>query len=287
MTDRAAADDEWAGERVARWLRQAPGLERQMEQVSERLFVAARIRPGETVLDVGCGTGPTTREAARAVGPTGRVTGVDISDEMLAAAASHPEEAAAAPIEWVVADAVAWPASPEGAYDLVISRFGVMFFSDPAAAFARLAGAARPGGRLAMAVWSRRDESELFELPLQVAVRALRGRGTEPAVPPLDAGPFSLHDPAELSALLGRAGWRDVQVAPVDLFVPFGGGAPPHEAASAALDFGPTRLVTTGLSERDLAEVQRALATAFAEHVDADGHVTLQCRIHVVTARRG
>jgi len=186
----------------------------------------------------------------------------------------------------MAADPVTWSEAPEAAYDLVISRFGVMFFSDPIAAFARLARAARPGGRLVMAVWSRRDESELFELPLHVAVQALRGRGVDPAVPPRDAGPFSLHDGAGLSLLLGRAGWRDVRVEPVDLVLRFAGGVSPDGAAAAALDFGPTRLVMTGVSELDSAEVQRALAHAFAEHLDAEGYVILQCRVHVVTAQR-
>src|SRR4051812_19646648 len=160
----------WDGDRVARWLRQAAGVEGQLAPVSDVLFAAARLQPGESVLDVGCGTGPTTYAAAAAVGPTGHVCGLDISGEMLAAAASAPpadaDPAASAPIEWLEADPVAWsPPGPDR--DVVLSRFGVMFFSDPAAAFANLARATRAGGRLAFACWQRRDESDLFRVPFE------------------------------------------------------------------------------------------------------------------------
>ena len=170
--------EEWSGERVARWLRQAPGLERQLAPVSEVLFEAARLRPGESVLDVGCGTGPTTFAAARAVGPTGRVWGLDVSGEMLAAAravAGERADAAAAPVDWVEADAVTWLAEA-AAHDVVLSRFGVMFFSAPLAAFTNLARATRAGGRLAFASWRRRDESELFAVPLHATLGVLRSR---------------------------------------------------------------------------------------------------------------
>jgi SAM-dependent methyltransferase len=279
-------DEGWSGARVARWLRQAAGLEAQFRAVSDRLFANARLQPGEAVLDVGCGTGPTTRVAAAAVGPTGRVTGLDISDEMLEMAAASPVLVDEAPIEWVVGDAVTWN-PPEAAFDIVISRFGVMFFSDPPAAFATLARATRRGGRLAMVVWARRDESELFDVPFQVAVATLRQQGADPVVPPDDSGPFSLQDPDAVSAVLGGAGWRDVNVESVDLVLPMVGGVPAAEAAVAAVDFGPTRMVMTGASAEDEAAVREALAETFGGYLDAAGHVMLQARIRLVTAQRG
>src|SRR5204862_3185844 len=127
-----------------------------------------------------CGTGATTLEAARAVGPTGRVRGLDVSGEMLAAAAAaaaaQDGTGAIAPVDWVEADAVKWV--PDGPpYDAVISRFGVMFFSDPVAAFSNLAEATGVGGRLAFAAWQRRDDSALFSVPLYAALEVLRSRG--------------------------------------------------------------------------------------------------------------
>jgi SAM-dependent methyltransferase len=279
------AEDAWAGDRVARWLLHAAGLERQLAPVSDVLFAAAALRPGERVLDVGCGTGPTTHRAAREVGPAGHVTGLDISAEMLTAAAAQPDQDGAAPLAWVAADAVGW--QPERhAFDVVLSRFGVMFFSDPAAAFRTLATATRPGGRLAMAVWTRRDESELFAVPLHAALGELRRRGVTVEEPPDDDGPFSLHDPATVTALLTEAGWSHVTCTPHRLMLHLFGGLDAASAAAAATDSGPTRLVTAQLDDGHRAAVTAAITSAFAGHLDAGGHVYLRARILVVTAAR-
>jgi SAM-dependent methyltransferase len=280
-----SGEDAWAGERVARWLMWAAGLERQLAPVADALFAAAALRPGERVLDVGCGTGSTTRRAAGEVGPNGRVVGLDVSAEMLAAAAAEPERDGAAPLEWVAADVVTW--QPDGrAFDVVLSRFGVMFFSDPAAAFTRMSTATRPGGRLAMAVWARRDESELFAVPLHAALGELSRRGVPVQAPPADDGPFSLHDPATVTALLTAAGWSHVQCTPHRLVLPFGGGLDPASAAVAALDLGPTRLVAAQLDADDRAAVTTAIVTTLTRYLGAGGHVHLGARILLVTAIR-
>jgi SAM-dependent methyltransferase len=285
MTD-PGEDDAWAGDRVARWLRQSEGLERQLAPVSEVLFGAVGLAPGERVLDVGCGTGPTTRQAAGLVGPSGAVTGLDVSADMLAAAAGVAVPPGAAPITWTTADVVAW-SPPDGAYDAVISRVGVMFFSDPPAAFAHLAAAVRPGGRLALAVWVRRDESDLFGVPLHATLEVRRRHGLDdPDGIPQEGGPFSLGDVAVAIALLEGAGWADVTGTTHQLALPFGGGLAPEPAAGAAADFGPTRIAFEDLADDVRAEARAAIADAFRSHVDARGHVVLGGRINLLTARR-
>lgn len=264
--------EDWSGERVARWIRQSQGLERQLAPVSEVLFAAADLQQGERVLDIGCGTGPTTRRAAALVGPHGDVTGLDVAVEMLEAARTTAPERGSAPIEWLAADAARW--EPSRSYDAVISRFGVMFFSDPVAAFRTLA---RASSRLAVAVWARRDESDLFRVPLRAAL----GVVGENADLPDDAGPFSLHAPRPL---LEAAGWGDVEVVRRTLMLPFAGGLSPEAAAVAALDFGPVRTITTDLDERSRDAVKAAIAQAFEGHVDAGGHVVLSGQVNVVTA---
>lgn len=279
----ASKDDPWADERVARWLRQAPDLEHRLGPVADVLFAAAALQPGERVLDVGCGTGPTTRRAAREVGPTGHVVGLDIADAMLAAAAAEPVEDGAAPLEWVTADVVGW--QPDGhPVDVVISRFGVMFFSDPAVAFATLAAATRPGGRLALAVWASRDESDAFAVPLRAALAALQRRGAAVEIPPHDGGPFSLHDPATVTTLLTEAGWSDVRCTPHQLTLPFAGGQ--DAVAASTLDLGPVRLVADQVDDDDRAAIVTAISAALADHLDGDGQINLGALIKVITANR-
>lgn len=281
MTD-AQEEDGWSGERAARWVRRSVGLEQQLAPVSGVLFAVAALRAGEAVLDVGCGTGPTTRRAAVEVGTSGRVTGLDIAAEMLAAAASAPAGPGVAPIEWVEADAVTWE-PPSAAHDVVLSRFGVMFFSDPAAAFAALARSTRAGGRLAIATWARRDESELFAVPLRAALDVL-DRGDTGL--PDDAGPFSLHDPAEISGLLEGTGWGEVRTEVHRLPLLFVGGAEPADAAGSALDFGPMLNLTAELDDRSRSRVVAAIAEAFEDHLDGDGHVVLGGTVLLTTASR-
>lgn len=273
---RLVQDEGWSGERVARWIRQADSLERQLAPVSDLLFDAAGLQPGESVLDVGCGTGPTTRTAAALVAPTGRVTGLDISPEMIEVARQVPVDG----VDWLVTDAVSWLPEP-GTYDVVISRFGVMFFSDPVAAFTALSTATRPGGRLAVAVWGRRDDSELFGVPLWAVLRAL-----DLQAPQDDEGPFSLHDRDVVTALLHRSGWTDVEVSVRTTVLAMGGGLPVAQAATASMDFGPTRLVTTDLAPQDRAVAERAIRDAYSQHLDLEGHVVLSGRVHVVTGSR-
>ena len=140
------------------------------------------------------------------------MVGADVSADMLAAAAADDLPVGAAPITWVEADAATWDPGTER-FDIVISRFGLMFFADPRAAFANLGNAVRPGGRLVAAVWPPRPASALFEVPLAAALAELTAAGIAPEVPPPDEGAFSLGDPAAVGALLRAAGWSDADVA--------------------------------------------------------------------------
>ena len=275
----------WADERVQRWLAQADALDRQMAPISKLLFQGAALQPGERVLDVGCGSGPTTRRAATVVGPTGSVIGLDIARAMLDAAAAEPTEPAAAPIEWIEADVARWDPAIDPV-DAVISRFGVMFFDDPVRAFGALASATRPGGRLCAVVWDRRDRSPVFQVPFTVVTQVLDGMGLTPEPLAVDAGAFSLHDPDVVAGLLGGAGWDGVTAEPLAVELRVGGGLAPEEAADAALWIGPSRILSDGLDPEQHRQVRDALAAEMADHVDASGHVVLGGSVVRITARR-
>ena len=275
----------WPGDRAARWVRMADRLERQLAPVGDLLFDAARLEPGLRVLDVGCGTGPTTRRAAALVGREGAVTGVDISPEMLAAARRAMSlEDDAAPIQWVEADAATWDPDP-AQFDVVISECGVMFFAEPTAAFTNLARLTVEGGRFCAAAWAERSRSPLFELPLSVALAEIERAGVDVDVPSPTAGPYSLGDGAEVEQLLAAAGWTDVRWEPHPMRLPVGGGSDPVDAARGSLEFGPTRIVMDGVGDALRETVCEALARAYEDHVE-NGEVVLEATPVIISALR-
>src|SRR4051794_15557672 len=168
------------------------------------------LQPGQRVLDIGCGSGPTTIELARRVGADGNALGIDIAPTMTAAAA---EQAAAAGVPNVTFRAADAQVDDLGAlFDAAYSRFGVMFFDDPDAAFANIHRAMRPGGALAFSCWHNVLGNEWMFVPAS-AVVAVTG-----ALPPLpgpgEPGPFSLEDPARVEALLTGAGFTEIDITP-------------------------------------------------------------------------
>jgi SAM-dependent methyltransferase len=164
----------------------------------EHLRAAYGISSGDSVLDVGCGTGLTTREAARAAAP-GRVVGVDVSERMLERAR---ELTSADNVRYELGDAQVHRFDP-GVFDVAISRFGTMFFADPPAAFANLATALRPGARLVLLVWQRREDNDWL-----LEIDAALGDARQPPAPGMD--PCSLGDPAATKRLLEGAGFAGI-----------------------------------------------------------------------------
>jgi SAM-dependent methyltransferase len=183
--------------------------ERHTGPFGDAALAAAAPAAGERVLDVGCGCGSATVALGNAVGPAGQVLGIDLSAAMLARAEQRAKAAGLGHVTFRRADAQTGDLRP-GSQDLVFSRFGVMFFADPPAAFARLRRALRPGGRIAFACWQVPSANPWMALPNRAAIRFF---GLAP--PPHDApGPFSLADPDRTSAVLGAAGFTSVSIRP-------------------------------------------------------------------------
>ena len=172
-----------------------------------QLLASAVLNPGERVLDVGCGNGAISLEAARAVRPGGRATGLDLSAPMLGVAQRRAEEQGV-DVDFIQGDAQT--ASFDQLFDIVLSRFGVMFFDDPGMAFANLAEATRPGGRLCFVCWQEMFANEWIAVPAMAMVAHV---GIPELPEPGAPGPFALADAQRTRGLLGSAGWSEVTVA--------------------------------------------------------------------------
>jgi SAM-dependent methyltransferase len=200
----------WNGDAGRSWAALGAITDAMLEPVGAPLLELAD-ESTASVLDVGCGTGATTVALARRLGEGGSCLGVDISEPMLAAARDRAEREGLS-IEFVVADVEEHPFAPES-IDAIVSRFGVMFFADPVAAFANLARAARPGGRLRFVCWRDPAENPFMTAPERAAADLL------PEVQPRVAnapGPFGLADPDRTRDILEKAGWDRVELTEFD-----------------------------------------------------------------------
>ncbi len=267
----------WDGSDGDRWVRQADRYDAAIMDYREELLAAAGIRAGESVLDVGCGCGWSTVQAARD-SAGGRVLGVDLSGGMLGVA---DERARAAGLEWIAfqqADAQVHPFD-EDAFDVVISSFGVMFFADVEAAFENIGRAVRPGGRLAFVAWTPMPGNEW-----QAAVRDALAMGRDLPAPPAGApGPFAFGDPSRAVAALETAGFVEVGVQEVERR--FRLGADPDDAWEFLRHTGPVVGLTETLDEASLAEARSRLHDVFVGHRDDDG-VSLGSSAWLITARK-
>ena len=280
----ALGADAWRGRLSTDWLSQAERLEAMLAPVDDVLLALAAPISGEVALDVGCGRGVTTRRVADLVGSSGQVFGVDVSAELIEAARAVGPGAGGAPVEWIAADAAAVSLDVE--VDLVVSRFGVMFFDDPVVAFSNLRRLTSPGGRLAVAVWQPRTRSEFQRRSLETAVTAAARMGIELSLPAPVSGPFRYGDVDWFRGVLERAGWDEVEFdeSQLDLYVG-GQGTSPAEAAALGMGNGPLAMLTGRLDSTVRAVIEHEVALDLEQAWDGFG-VRLAAGISIVRARR-
>lgn len=260
------------------WVELTDLLDRQIEGLGQLAVGALAPRPGERLIDVGCGCGQTTLALAGRVSPGGEVTGLDISRQMLAVARQRAAGAGVANARFLEADAQTQTfeaASYEGLY----SRFGVMFFADPKAAFGNLLQALKPGGRLAFVCWRSGAENAWMSEPMGAAAARMP---PGPAPPDPNApGPFAFADGERLRGILEKAGFADIDIQPVDAPV---GGNSLADSLTLALRIGP---LGARLREAPdlMPQVTDAVRDALARHVQ-DGKVWMRGAVWIVTGRR-
>ncbi len=260
------------------WAALQDRLDSQIQPLGEAAIEALRLKAGERVVDIGCGCGQTSLALAERVGAAGSVLGVDISRPMLAVARRRIAEQSLPQASVIEADAQTHAFEAE-AFDAVFSRFGVMFFADPTAAFANMLKGLRRGGRLGFVCWRPFAENPWMAVPLAAAAHHF----PDPAPPPdpLAPGPFAFADPARLHAILSDAGFADVTVTAQDKAI----GAPNlDQAVETALKVGPLGALLREHPEK--AEmVVSAIRQALAAYATPDG-VRLGSATWIVAARR-
>ncbi|MFJ6621422.1 class I SAM-dependent methyltransferase [Kitasatospora sp. NPDC091335] len=275
-----AQSEAWNGEEGRYWSDHHDRWNAVNEGFDHPLLTAAAITPGDRVLDVGCGAGQTTRLAARAA-THGSALGLDLSGPMLARARALAAEEGLHRITFEQGDAQVHPL-PAAGFDVAISRFGIMFFADPVAAFATIGRALRPGGRLAFVCVA--DPIRCEWVQVHGAARAALPLPPEDAGTPAGPGMFSLADPAEIRRVLGAAGFTGVRAETVEADGHFGRDA--ADAAGHLLGSGPGQHLVGQLGGPGGADrVRAALAAALAPYERPTG-VHLRTAAWLVTATR-
>jgi SAM-dependent methyltransferase len=269
----------WNSEPGRRWIACQEALDQRFGPLTDLLIARARILSGECVVDVGCGTGATTSQLAGCVGAHGSVLAVDISEPLLAVARRRVMQSSHANVRFVRDDAQTHRFE-RGCYDLVMSRFGVMFFDDPVSAFRNLLGALRAGGRLTFVCWGPLEDNPYFGIPLQVGIEKLGPPEPRPARAP---GPMALSEPDYIEEILDGAGFADIAIDRASTWLP---GA--QSARDEAELMSVVGLLARLLKERGADEAtRRTLVDTLTEHLapylTADG-VRLPAILHVVTA---
>jgi SAM-dependent methyltransferase len=268
----------WNGPGGQRWADRQQAQDILLKPIADALIDRAKPKAGERIIDVGCGSGATSIAFAQEVGSSGHVFGIDVSGPMLARArASAPKDL---PVDFVLADATVYPFDP-ASFDLLASRFGVMFFAEPSRSFANMRKALRPSGRLAFACWREPRENPFFMAPLQAVYKHV------PKLPqqgPEDPGPFSFASEARVHRILGEAGFTGIAMEPHDLALDVAVGRGLDAAVQGALEIGPASRALEGHPADVRVAAMNSIRETLATFAKGET-VPLPASIWIVTAR--
>ncbi len=271
--------EQWSGALGAVWVRRQEDLDRLMGSVTALLMERAGLDAGERVLDLGCGAGDSTLAAARRVGSAGRVTGLDAAAQLLELARARAQAAGLSHVDWHLGDAQT-DAVPGAPFDTALSRFGVMFFADPVAAFANLRQHLRPGARVTLAAWGPAAENPWFRLPARIAAAR---HGMLPPSDPHAPGPLAFADPDHVLPILRAGGFGKAEAEAHDVMLRHPGGS--AALSQLATEVGPAarilRLAEAG--EADRAVLREEVEAALRAYDEAGG-AAIPARIMVYRA---
>lgn len=269
----------WNGEAGARWAAEDATMAKLLDPIARDLLAHVQPEPGSHAIDIGCGGGSQSVLLAEHIGAGGSVLGVDISAPMLeiARGRGQPEDAAA--LTFLQADAATW-AFDAASFDLLFSRFGVMFFDDPIAAFSNMRRALKADARLGFCCWQAMRDNQWTLLPVQAALRHVPApESPDPHAP----GPFAFADPQRLESILAASGFGDIAIAPHSVEMTFGSGNGLRETVTELMMVGPVARLLAEQSPEVKARVVDDAAEALAPFF-RDGKLALGGAVWLVTA---
>ncbi|MDI1446035.1 class I SAM-dependent methyltransferase [Polyangium sp. 6x1] len=259
----------WNGPAGRAWVDAQELLDSMFKPFEDLLASAVSAGPGGRVLDIGCGTGATTLAAARLLGAKGRCVGIDISDPMIAAARARAEREGT-PVSFLRADAQVHAFEP-ASFDMIISRFGVMFFEDPVRAFANLRRAASDNAELQFFAWRSAADNPFMTTAERAAAPLLPNL---PARRPGAPGQFAFADAGRVSTILEESGWAEIDIQPIDIACTL----PEKELVRYLTRLGPLGLVLQTADEQTRTQVIETVRAAFDPYVHgADVRYTAAC----------
>jgi SAM-dependent methyltransferase len=273
--DNTAQSDYWNGPAGQKWVRDADRLDAMLRPLAVAVVDAARPAPGERAVDIGCGAGALSLMLA---GAGAQVTGVDISAPLVQLARQR-EDAQGIEAAFQLADASVW--RPAELVQLAVSRFGVMFFADPVAAFRNIRTGMAPGGRLAFACWQPLMMNEWALLPLMTGAGFLKEMPPPP--PPGTPGPFAFGDKERVAEILSDGGWSAIRISPLEGLMELPGGNA-EETADFMMEIGP---LARAMADQgvDPAPVKAALVSRIGELTQGSGRTLLKAAAWIVEAR--
>lgn len=280
MTDPNSGQIEfWNGEHGVSWAQYADIVDVMFSAITDAVLDAAEIGAGDRVLDLGCGNGGTTLDAAARITPIGSITAIDISAPMIDRAKERSVAAGLTNVTYVLGDATTYPFEA-GSIDKLISRLGSMFFEDPESAFRNMLSALAPGARVALGVWRGPRENLWAMGPVAAAKEFLE---MPPRPGPTDPGPFSFADPDRVKTVLGAAGLQDIALAPLDFQIPLGNTL--DEALNFVMEMGPLSAPLAAVTGDNRDKAMEAITAVLKDNQDSDGIVRLAGACWIVTAR--
>jgi ubiquinone/menaquinone biosynthesis C-methylase UbiE len=251
----------WNGSAGCAWVEAQTLLDRILQPFEDVLVAAVAASGARRVLDVGCGTGSTTRGIARLLGAKDSAVGVDIAEQMIDVARMLAEQERT-PAKFVCADAQTYRFEPAG-FDMIMSRFGVMFFADPVQAFANLRGAASKDASMCFVAWRSPAENRFMTTAERAAAPLLPNMPARRADAP---GQFGFADARRVESILSESGWKDVDIQPIDVVCTL----PESELSRYAARLGPVGVALREADQRTRDQVVAVVRKAFEPYVHGD-----------------